>query len=71
MGRLGFVVPHRDAKTEMNERNVISAPPGILSMWACAMPSREEALMCVMLGTNVPYLQAPVADHPIGVAKAG
>lgn len=55
-------------ETTLTERDVISVPPGIYR--GLVNEGQEEALMCVMLGRNVPDLPDYPADHPIAKAKA-
>jgi quercetin dioxygenase-like cupin family protein len=55
-------------ETVLTERDVISVPPGIYR--GLINEGQEEALMCVMLGRNVPDLPDYPADHPIALAKA-
>jgi mannose-6-phosphate isomerase-like protein (cupin superfamily) len=52
----------------LNERDVISVPPGIYR--GLRNEGQEEALMCVMLGANRPDLPDYPADHPLAIAKA-
>jgi mannose-6-phosphate isomerase-like protein (cupin superfamily) len=55
-------------ETELNERDIISVPPGIYR--GLNNTGQEEALMVVMLGANVPDLPDYPEGHPIAVAKA-
>ncbi|MEM7442192.1 MAG: cupin domain-containing protein [Pseudomonadota bacterium] len=66
--RLFFEYEGETWETELGERDVISVPPGIYR--GLVNESQEEALMCVMLGRNVPDLPDYPADHPIAIAKA-
>ncbi|MCQ9617565.1 cupin domain-containing protein [Paenalcaligenes niemegkensis] len=51
----------------LNERDVISVPPGVYR--GLRNEGQEEALMCVMLGANRPDLPEYPADHPLTAAK--
>lgn len=55
-------------ETVLNERDVISVPPGVYR--GLRNEGEEEALMCIMLGAKTPDLPDYPADHPISVAKA-
>ncbi|MGQ9370457.1 cupin domain-containing protein [Azospirillum sp. ST 5-10] len=55
-------------ETRLNERDVISVPPGVYR--GLRNESQEESLMCVMLGNNKPDLPDYPDDHPIARAKA-
>ncbi|MBX7021204.1 cupin domain-containing protein, partial [Providencia rettgeri] len=51
----------------LNERDVISVPPGVYR--GLRNEGQEESLMCVMLGANRPDLPDYPEDHPLTAAK--
>lgn len=55
------------AETILNERDVVSVPPGIYR--GLENIGHEEALMCVMLGTAQPKLPTYPPDHPLASVK--
>lgn len=57
------------AETVLNERDVVSVPPGIYR--GLLNIGQEEALMCVMLGTAKPKLPTYPPDHPLASLKRG
>jgi len=57
------------AETILNERDVVSVPPGIYR--GLLNIGQEEALMCVMLGTAKPKLPTYPPDHPLASLKRG
>ena len=57
------------AETILNERDVVSVPPGIYR--GLLNIGQEEALMCVMLGTPRPRLPTYPPDHPLATLKRG
>lgn len=57
------------AETILNERDVVSVPPGIYR--GLLNIGQEEALMCVMLGTPRPKLPTYPPDHPLATLKRG
>lgn len=57
------------AETILNERDVVSVPPGIYR--GLLNIGQEEALMCVMLGTAKPRLPTYPADHPLSSIERG
>lgn len=57
------------AETVLNERDVVSVPPGVYRGLENIGP--EEALMCVMLGTSKPILPTYPPDHPLASLKRG
>lgn len=54
-------------ETVLEERDVISVPPGIYR--GLLNESEEEALMCVMLGTPKPQIPTYPDDHPLAKVK--
>jgi len=54
-------------ETELNERDLISVPPGIYR--GLVNESDEEALMCVMLGASKPKTPTYPPDHPLAKIK--
>ena len=54
-------------ETEINERDLVSVPPGIYR--GLLNHGQEEALMCVMLGTNKPQVPTYPPDHPLAKIK--
>ena len=55
------------AMDQLRERDLISVPPGIYR--GLFNHGEEEALMCVMLGTNKPEIPTYPADHPLSKVK--
>jgi cupin superfamily acireductone dioxygenase involved in methionine salvage len=51
----------------LRERDLISVPPGIYR--GLFNHGEEEALMCVMLGTNKPEIPTYPEDHPLSKVK--
>lgn len=66
--RLFFEYLGETWETILNERDVISIPPGVYR--GLRNEGKEEALMCVMLGANAPDLPDYPPDHPVSIAKA-
>lgn len=66
--RLFFEYRGETWETILNERDVISIPPGIYR--GLRNEGQEEALMCVMLGSNTPDLPDYPEGHPIAIARA-
>ena len=54
-------------ETVLRERDLISVPPGIYR--GLFNHGEEEALMCVMLGTNKPEIPTYPSDHPLSKVK--
>ncbi|MEW5248390.1 cupin domain-containing protein [Microbulbifer discodermiae] len=54
-------------ETVLQERDVVSVPPGIYR--GLLNESEEEALMCVMLGTPKPKIPTYPEDHPLSKIK--
>ncbi|PSH18200.1 cupin [Yersinia pseudotuberculosis] len=54
-------------QTVLHERDLISVPPGIYR--GLFNHGEEEALMCVMLGTNKPEIPTYPSDHPLSKVK--
>ena len=68
-GRIRLFLEHQGetAETILNERDVVSVPPGIYR--GLENIGQEEALMCVMLGTPRPKLPTYPPDHPLAKIK--
>lgn len=56
-----------EIKTILNERDLISIPPGIYR--GLFNHGEEEALMCVMLGAQKPAIPTYPNDHPLSKIK--
>ncbi|WP_199100789.1 cupin domain-containing protein [Dyella sp. ASV21] len=56
-------------ETELNERDLISIPPGIYR--GLFNHGQEEALMCVMLGSPKPQVPTYPPEHPLSKIKRG
>ena len=54
-------------ETELNERDLISVPPGIYR--GLLNHGQEDALMCVMLGATKPRTPTYPSDHPLAKIK--
>ena len=54
-------------ETELNERDLISVPPGVYR--GLLNHGQEEALMCVMLGASKPKTPTYPPDHPLAKVK--
>ena len=57
------------AETTLNERDVVSVPPGVYR--GLENIGQEEALMCVMLGASKPRIPTYPSDHPLASLKRG
>ncbi|WP_116474070.1 cupin domain-containing protein [Zobellella maritima] len=70
-GSIDLFVEHEGEKfeTRLNERDLISIPPGIYR--GLFNPGQEDALMCVMLGANKPTIPTYPEDHPLSKIKRG
>ena len=68
-GRIRLFMEHEGetAETVLNERDVVSVPPGVYR--GLENIGQEEALMCVMLGTSSPRLPTYPPDHPLAKLK--
>jgi len=68
-GTIRLFIQDGDNTTEtvLEERDVISVPPGIYR--GLLNESEEEALMCVMLGTPKPQIPTYPDDHPLSKVK--
>ncbi|KFA84557.1 cupin domain-containing protein [Enterobacter sp. EGD-HP1] len=68
-GQITLMIQDGDNYTEtvLRERDLISVPPGIYR--GLFNHGEEEALMCVMLGTNKPEIPTYPSDHPLSKAK--
>ena len=68
-GQITLMIQDGDNYTEtvLRERDLISVPPGIYR--GLFNHGEEEALMCVMLGTNKPEIPTYPADHPLSKVK--
>jgi len=54
-------------ETELNERDLISVPPGIYR--GLVNEGQEDALMCVMIGATKPQIPTYPPDHPLAKIK--
>jgi quercetin dioxygenase-like cupin family protein len=54
-------------QTVLNERDLISVPPGVYR--GLVNEGQEEALMCVMLGSSKPVTPSYPPDHPLARIK--
>ena len=68
-GKIRLFLEHEGEtwETEINERDLVSVPPGIYR--GLLNHGQEEALMCVMLGTNKPQIPTYPPDHPLAKIK--
>ncbi len=68
-GKIRLFVEHDGEKceTELNERDLVSVPPGLYR--GLLNHGQEEALMCVMLGAPKPKTPTYPADHPLTKIK--
>ncbi|WP_172728928.1 cupin domain-containing protein [Kluyvera cryocrescens] len=68
-GQITLMIQDGDQYTEtvLRERDLISVPPGIYR--GLFNHGEEEALMCVMLGTQKPHIPTYPADHPLSKVK--
>lgn len=69
-GKIQLFVETRDGQkmeTILNERDVISVPPGIYR--GLLNIGEEEALMCVMLGSSKPDIPTYPENHPLSQVK--
>ena len=68
-GQITLMIQDGDSYTEtvLRERDLISVPPGIYR--GLFNHGEEEALMCVMLGTNKPEIPTYPSDHPLSKVK--
>lgn len=68
-GQITLMIQDGDNYTEtaLRERDLISVPPGIYR--GLSNHGEEEALMCVMLGTNKPEIPTYPSDHPLSKVK--
>ena len=68
-GKIRLTLEHEGEtwETELNERDLVSVPPGIYrGLWN---HGQEEALMCVMLGAVKPQTPTYPPDHPLAKIK--
>ncbi len=65
--RLFFEHEGETWETELNERDLVSVPPGIYR--GLLNHGQEEALMCVMLGAPKPVTPTYPPDHPLTKVK--
>jgi quercetin dioxygenase-like cupin family protein len=54
-------------ETELNDRDLISVPPGIYR--GLVNEGQEDALMCVMIGATKPQIPTYPLDHPLAKIK--
>lgn len=67
--RLFFECDGQKHETILGERDLISVPPGVYR--GLVNEGREEALMCVMLGSSKPVTPTYPPDHPVAKLKRG
>ncbi len=65
--RLFFEHDGEKWETELNERDLVSVPPGVYR--GLLNHGQEEALMCVMLGSPKPQTPTYPPDHPLAAIK--
>jgi mannose-6-phosphate isomerase-like protein (cupin superfamily) len=65
--RLFFECDGQRHETVLGERDLISVPPGVYR--GLANEGREEALMCVMIGSSKPATPTYPPDHPLAKIK--
>lgn len=65
--RLSFEQDGETWETELNERDLISVPPGVYR--GLVNEGQEDALMSVMLGASKPQIPTYPADHPLAKIK--
>jgi|TARA_R110001583_G_scaffold135239_1_gene286991 mannose-6-phosphate isomerase-like protein (cupin superfamily) len=65
--RLTMELNGETCETVLNERDLVSIPPGIYR--GLYNFTQEDALMCVMLGTPKPVIPTYPADHPLSQIK--
>ncbi len=68
-GKIRLTLEHEGEtwETELNERDLVSVPPGIYR--GLLNHGQEEALMCVMLGASKPVTPTYPPDHPLARIK--
>ena len=65
--RLSFEQDGETWQTALEERDLVSVPPGIYR--GLVNEGQEEALMCVMLGASRPQIPTYPPDHPLALVK--
>ncbi len=65
--RLSVELDGETVETVLNERDLISVPPGVYR--GLLNIGEEEALMCVLLGTPKPKIPTYPEDHPLTKLK--
>ena len=65
--RLFFECDGQKHETILGERDLISVPPGVYR--GLVNEGREEALMCVMIGSAKPVTPTYPPDHPVAKLK--
>ena len=65
--RLSFERDGETWQTEIEERDLVSVPPGVYR--GLVNEGQEEALMCVMLGASKPRIPTYPPDHPLTSVK--
>ncbi len=65
--RLSFEQDGEMWETVLNERDLVSVPPGVYR--GLINEGQEDALMCVMLGAAKPGIPSYPPDHPLAAIK--
>ena len=65
--RLSFEQDGETWETELNERDLVSVPPGVYR--GLVNEGQEDALMSVMLGASKPQIPTYPPDHPLAKIK--
>ena len=65
--RLSFEQDGETWETELNERDLVSVPPGVYR--GLVNEGQEDALMSVMLGASRPQIPTYPPDHPLAKIK--
>ena len=65
--RLSFEQDGETWQTVLEERDLVSVPPGIYR--GLVNEGQEDALMCVMLGASKPRIPTYPPDHPLAQIK--
>ena len=68
-GEIELFIEHNGEKfqTRLKERDLISVPPGLYR--GLYNPGDEDALMCVMIGTQKPQIPTYPPEHPLSKIK--
>ena len=67
--RIRIMIEHNGQREDLilGDRDLISVPPGVYR--GLVNEGREEALMCVMIGSTKPETPSYPADHPLSKIK--